>query len=91
MTPIQEKLTDPANSDDLNELVLEAAARIKDDEATPDLIVQGETIEAGSHRVEVLPAENEDTSIAEQLVDAGNDEASLEQRLASAAAKQAKL
>lgn len=96
MTPIQEKLTDPLNPDDLNELVLEAAARITDDElspddeVTPDIIVRGETIEAGGHRVEVLPAKNEETTIAEQLVDAGNDEAGLEQRLASAKAQQTK-
>ncbi len=95
MSPIQEKLTDPANSDDLNELVLEAASRISDDkispddEVVPDMIVRGETIESGSHRVAVMPEEKEET-ISEQLIDAGNDEASLEQRVASAAAQQTK-
>lgn len=89
MSPIKEKLTDPANPDDLNELVLEAAARITDDETTPDMIVRGETIAAGSHRAEGLSAEDEET-IAEQLVEAGSDEAGIEQRIASAEAQQTK-
>jgi|UniRef100_UPI0037850B26 hypothetical protein len=96
MNPIQDKLTDPSNTDDLNELVLEAAAVSTAQkialETSPEnarIVVLNETVEAGGHRLEVKPAESE-KSISEQLVDAGNDEADLEQRVATVINKRAK-
>jgi hypothetical protein len=95
MNPIQAKLTDPLNTDDLNELVLEAAAATTAQkialETNPENAPEAldEALEAGSHRLEVKPAESEQ-SISEQLVEAGNDEADLEQRLVSVINKRAK-
>jgi hypothetical protein len=94
MNPIQAKLTDPLNTDDLNELVLEAAATTAQRialETNPENAPEAldEALEAGSHRLEVKPAESEQ-SISEQLVEAGNDEADLEQRLVSVINKRAK-
>ncbi|MDP1589684.1 MAG: hypothetical protein Q8M07_18165 [Prosthecobacter sp.] len=96
MNPIQDKLTDPLNTDDLNELVLEAAAITTAQknalETSPEnapVAALDETAEAGGHRLEVKPAESSET-IAEQLVDAGNDEADLEQRLATVINQRAK-
>lgn len=96
MNPIQDKLTDPSNTDDLNELVLEAAAITTAQkialETSPEnapIAALDETTGAGGHRLEVKPAESEE-SISEQLVEAGNDEADLEQRLASVINKRAK-
>jgi hypothetical protein len=94
MNPIQAKLTDPLNTDDLNELVLEAAATTAQKialETNPENAPEAldEALEAGSHRLEVKPAESEQ-SISEQLVEAGNDEADLEQRLVSVINKRAK-
>ena len=95
MNPIQAKLTDPLNTDDLNELVLEASAattaqknalETNPENAPEDL---DDPLEVGSHRLEVKPAESEQ-SISEQLVEAGNDEADLEQRLVSVINKRAK-
>jgi hypothetical protein len=94
MNPIQAKLTDPLNTDDLNELVLEAAATTAQRialETNPENAPEAldEALEAGSHRLEMKPAESEQ-SISEQLVEAGNDEADLEQRLVSVINKRAK-
>ena len=96
MNPIQAKLTDPLNTDDLYELVLEAAAittaqkiAIETSPENARIAVLDETSEAGAHHLEVRPAENAE-SIAEQLVDAGNDEADLEQRVATVINKRAK-
>ena len=94
MNPIQAKLTDPLNTDDLNELVLESAATTAQKialETNPENAPEAldEALEAGSHRLEVKPAESEQ-SISEQLVEAGNDEANLEQRLVSVINKRAK-
>lgn len=94
MNPIQAKLTDPLNTNDLNELVLEAAATIAQKTAlqtnlenAPDAL--DEALDAGSHRLEVKPTESQE-SISEQLVEAGSDEADLEQRLVTVINKRAK-
>lgn len=97
MNPIQAKLTDPLNTDDLNELVLEAAAIITTAqksalETSPEnasIAIWDETAGTGGRRLEVKPAENAE-SIAEQLVNAGNDEADLEQRLSTVINKRSK-
>jgi hypothetical protein len=96
MNPIQARLTDPLNTDDLNELVLEAAvittAQKTALETSPEnasIAIWDETAGTGGRRLEVKPAENAE-NIAEQLVDAGNDEADLEQRVATVINKRAK-
>jgi hypothetical protein len=90
MNAIHNKLTNPLNDDDLNELVLEAAAVVPDVETDTDITLLNEPADATSHGIEQTPSKNADT-IAEQLVNAGNDEASLEQRLAATTAQQKKL
>jgi len=76
--------------DDLNERVLESAAIVSHALAVPETIpgntnitVWDESPGAAGHRAATAPARNEET-IAEQLVDAGNDEADEEQRLSAA-------
>ena len=90
MNAIRNKLTNPLNDDDLNELVLEAAADVTRVVIDTDITILNKPAEMTDLAAEQTPAKNEDT-IAEQLVNAGNDEASLEQRLAAATAQQKKL
>lgn len=78
------------NIDDLNEKVLEDAATENKDLLAPETIpgtanitAWDETADAAGRRVTSEPEENDET-IAEQLVDAGNDEAGQEQRLSAA-------
>jgi len=73
--------------DDLNEKVLEDAASESKALLAPETVPKtanitawDETADAAGERVASEPAENDET-IAEQLVDAGNHEAGLEQRL----------
>lgn len=87
MKPTIKTTQELSDIDDLNEEVLEDAAHESKALLAPETIpgndritAWDETADAGSHRVGSLPAENDET-IAEQLVDAGNDEAGLEQRL----------
>lgn len=72
---------------DLNEKVLEYAAleskvllAPETVSGTANITAWNETADAGSERVASMLAENDET-IAEQLVFAGNEEAGLEQRL----------
>ena len=90
MNAIRNKLTNPLNDDDLNELVLEAAADVTRVVIDTDITILNKPAEMTDLAAEQTPAKNEDT-IAEQLVNAGNDEASLEQRLAAATAQKKKL
>ena len=80
----------PWKSDDLNEWVLEAAANDSTDVVSPEttpgnanITVWDETSDIAGLRVPSVPSDDEET-IAEQLVDAGNNEASQEQRLSAA-------
>ncbi|OYW77762.1 MAG: hypothetical protein B7Z37_02420 [Verrucomicrobia bacterium 12-59-8] len=89
MKPTIKTTQELSDIDDLNEKVLEDAAHenkaLQAPETIPgtaNIIAWNETADAGSHRVAIKPAENDET-IAEQLVDAGNDEAGLEQRLSA--------
>ena len=77
---------EPWNSDDLNEWVLEAATNASNDPVAPESVPGNATIttwdesaDAAGGRVTPVPAENGET-IAEQLVEAGSDEAGQEQR-----------
>ena len=86
---------EPWNSDDLNEWVLEAAANDSNDVVSPEttpgnanITIWDETSDSAGLRVPPVPSDNEET-IAEQLVDAGNNEASQEQRLSAARDKAA--
>jgi hypothetical protein len=90
MNAIRNKLTNPLNDDDLNELVLEAAADVTRVEIDTDITLLNKPAQMTDHAAEQTPAKNEDT-IAEQLVNAGNDEALIEQRLAAATSLQKKL
>jgi hypothetical protein len=78
------------NTDDLNERVLEAAANASNDAVAPEstpgnanITTWDESAGNAGRRVTPSPTENDET-IAEQLVDAGNDEAGQEQRLSDA-------
>jgi hypothetical protein len=79
----------PLDDDGLDEMVLESAAR-EDDEllapetspATAEITAWDEAPGDVGQRIPNHPSENE-LNIAEQLVDAGNDEADREQRAAS--------
>jgi hypothetical protein len=84
--PRESELSD---SDDLNEIVLHDAARIhganfvpQDSSETADVVVWDEVPGGGAERVPVMPEEG-DESIAERLVEAGNEEAGREQRQAA--------
>ena len=86
---------EPWNSDDLNEWVLEAAANDRNDLVAPEctpgnakITVWDERADIEGSRIAPVPSDNEET-IAEQLVDAGNNEASQEQRLSAARDKAA--
>ena len=78
------------NADDLNEWTLWAASLAGKDVVAPEtspenasITAWDESADAAGHRVVSEPLENEET-ISEQLVDAGNDEADREQRLSAA-------
>lgn len=75
---------------DLNDKVMEDAAADSQDMLEPETVPGNDRITAwdesadeAGHRVAAEPAEKEET-IAEQLVDAGSDEAGEEQRLSAA-------
>ena len=78
------------NTDDLNAKVLEDATTENKDLLAPETLpgndritAWDETADAAGRRVASEPEENDET-IAEQLVDAGNAEAGREQRLSAA-------
>lgn len=84
-----------ANADHLNEKVMEDAAHeskaLEAPETPPGtahITAWDETADAAGRRVTTQAAE-EDETIAEQLVDAGSDEAGEEQRLSAALNKPA--
>jgi hypothetical protein len=74
---------------DLNELILEAAA-VPNAEIDTDIVLLVKSTDATGLGVEPAPGKNADT-IAELLVNAGSEEAALEQRLAATEAWQKKL
>jgi hypothetical protein len=87
MKPTIMTMQELSDNGDLNEKVLQYAAleskvllAAETVSGTANIMAWNETAEAGSERVERMLAENDET-IAEQLVDAGNEEAGLEQRL----------
>ena len=78
---------------DLNDKVMEDAANDSQDLLEPETVPGNDRITAwdesadeAGHRVAAEPAEKE-TTIAEQLVDAGSDEAGEEQRLSATLSK----
>lgn len=89
MNPIADRQNVLLNDGDLNEGILEAAAKIGREPLAPEVPIGtteistwDESSGATGHRVSEMPAENE-KSIAEQLVEAGNDQADHDQRAAA--------
>lgn len=89
MKPPSQTPQEPWN-DDLNDWVMEAASLVSTQTDAPgigprnaDVIAWDERLDAAGHRVE-RELEGDDENMAEALVEAGNEEADREQRLASA-------
>ena len=89
MNPIADRQDILINAGDLNEKVLEDAAANGGDSPAPEtpagtaeITVWDESADAAGRRMPESPVEGEET-ISEQLVNAGNNEADREQRLAA--------
>jgi len=89
MKPIDQPQTSHPDDNDLDEEVLENAAREdgknlapEESSETEELTAWDETPDASGHQIPDRSEESDET-IAEQLVDAGNDEADREQRKAA--------
>ena len=89
MNPIADRQNILLSASDLNEVILEAAAKISPEHIAPE-VTQGtneisswdQCVDTTGRRVPEMPVENE-ISIAEQLVEAGNEQADHEQRAAA--------
>lgn len=89
MNPIADRQNILLNDGDLNEGILESAAKIGRELPAPEvaigtaeIISWDESSGATGRRVPEMPVENE-KSISEQLVEAGNEQADHEQRAAA--------